>query len=90
MAIYSEATGRRPWIDFVTRKGVGFFPLSPEEVESGMKQFIMAAKALEKILSLSDDIFECCHAVFPDTDHWMWGETTRAAAADIWKYGEQS
>jgi len=47
-------------------------------------QLVLAAKSLERVLSHSDDILECCQLVYPDLDHWMWGDTTRSAAADIW------
>jgi len=45
----------------------------------------LAALSLERVLSYSDDIFECCQLVFPDFDNFRWSEITKAAAKDIWK-----
>lgn len=82
-AIYAHATKREPWIDYVGTKEVRAFRV--ENVDAWLGQLYHAAKSLERVLSFSEDIFECCRCVYPDTDHWMWSETTRQAAKDIWQ-----
>lgn len=83
LAIYAHATGAEPWVWYVNRSGVSAFTI--HNTDAYLRQFVAAAKTLENTLSQSDDIFECCQFVFPDVDHWKWGDTTRAAAKDIWK-----
>lgn len=83
LAIYWAATGAEPWLWYVNRSGVSTFTVHKPELY--LRQFIGAVKSLERVLSASDDIFECCNLVYPDIDHWIWGDTTRAAAKDIWK-----
>lgn len=82
-AIYAHATKREPWIDYVGTKEVRAFRVN--DVNAWLGQLHHAAKSLERVLSFSDDIFECCRCVYPDTDHWMWSETTKQAAKDIWQ-----
>lgn len=85
MAIYAKATNREPWIDFITKKGVRSFKV--ENLAYWELNFALAAKSLERTLSFSDDIFECCQLVFPDFDGpagWMWSDVTKKAAIDIW------
>jgi len=82
MAVYAKATKREPWIDFITRKEVRSFKVT--NIPFWERQFVLAAQSLERVLSHSDDIFECCQLVYPDLDHWMWSDLTRSAARDIW------
>ena len=83
LAIYWAATGAEPWLWYVNRTGVSTFTV--HKPDAYLRQFVNAIKSLERILSVSDDIFECCQFVYPDIDHWKWGDTTTAAAKDIWK-----
>lgn len=82
-SFYAYATNREPWIDYVGKKEVRAYKVPTPEFWN--KQNILAAKTLERVLAHSDDIFECCQLVFPDLDHWMWGETTKTAAKAIWQ-----
>ena len=83
-SIYSLGTGgREPWIDYVTTKEVRAFKV--ERVDYWLRQVELATKSLERVLSHSDDIIECCQLVYPDLDHWMWGDTMKRIAADIWQ-----
>lgn len=83
LSVYWAATGAEPWVWYVNRSGVSTFTI--HKPEAYLRQFINAAHNLERVLSQSDDIFECCQFTYPNVDHWMWGDTTRAAAKDIWK-----
>ena len=81
-SLYAHATQREPWLDYVGVKEVRAFRV--DNVNAWLGQLYHAAKSLETVLSHSEDIFECCRVIYPDTDHWMWGETTKEAAKDIW------
>lgn len=83
LSVYWAATGAEPWVWYVNRSGVSTFTI--HKPDSYLRQFVAAAHSLNRILSQSDNIYDCCQFVYPDIDHWMWGDTTRAAAKDIWK-----
>lgn len=85
-SIYAVGTGREPWIDYISTTGVA--PFEVKNVKQRIAEVENAALALQRTLSFSDDIFECCRCVFPDLDHWIWGETTKLAAKDIWQIGD--
>lgn len=83
-AFYAVATQKpNSFIDYVSKKEVRSFRVN--NIMHWHTQNILAAKSLERVLSYSDDIFECCQLVFPDFDHWIWNETTRDAARAIWQ-----
>lgn len=82
-SIYAWAMGRDPWIDYVGKNEVRAFKV--ENVAFWVRQVELASQSLERVLSFSDDIIECCQLVYPDLDHWKWGETTTQAAKDIWR-----
>lgn len=84
LSIYWHGTGgAEPWVWYVAKSGVSAFTIDRPQIY--FNQFIQAAKSLERVLSFSEDIYECCQLLYPDTDHWKWDEVTRAAAKDIWK-----
>ena len=85
-SIYAVGTGREPWIDYVTPREVRSFCV--QDVPYWIKQVEIASKGLEKILSFSDNTLECCTQLYPDYDHWMWTDTMKAVANDIWNNGE--
>lgn len=82
-SIYALGTGREPWIDYVTTKEVNSYRV--DRVDYWLRQVELATMSLHRILSHSDDILECCQLVYPDLDHWMWGDTQKRIAADIWQ-----
>ena len=82
-SIYALGTNREPWIDYITTKEVNAYRV--EKVDYWLRQVELATMSLHRILSHSDDILECCQLVYPDLDHWMWGDTQKRIAADIWK-----
>ncbi len=82
LSVYWRGTGKKPWIDYISPKEVKSYAV--ENVEYFDRQFILAAKSLERVLSISDDILECCQFVYPDLDHWMWSETMKLTARDVW------
>ena len=82
-SLYGYHLKREPWLDYVGKNEVRAFKV--ENVPYHIRQCVLAAQSLERVLSVSDDIFECCLMVYPDIDDWHWGDITRAAAKDIWK-----
>jgi hypothetical protein len=86
LSIYWAGTGAEPWVWYVAKTGVSAFTIDRPQIY--FNQFLTAAKNLERILSYSEDIFECCQLVYPNIDHWMWDDVARAAAKDIWKMEE--
>jgi hypothetical protein len=84
MSIYAKATGAEPWLAYITHKEVRQFKV--ENLSAYLSDVIRAAQSLEKILSVSDDIEECCQFVYPDLDHWMWGDEVAVKEAKrIWR-----
>lgn len=86
-SIYALGTGREPWVDYVSKTAVN--PFKVNNVSQRLREMERAAFTLERTLSFSDDIFECCRCVFPDMDSFYWGETTKLAAMDIWRITDQ-
>lgn len=87
LAIYWYGTGgAEPWVWYVAKSGVSAFTV--DKPQKHLNNFIQAVKNLERVLSHSEDIFECCQLFYPDIDHWKWDDNTRAAAKDIWKMEE--
>lgn len=82
-SIYGYHLKKEPWLDYVGKNDVRAFKI--ENVSYHIRQCSLAAQALERVLSVSSDIFECCQMIYPDIDDWHWGDVTRAAAKDIWK-----
>lgn len=83
VSLYQLATGKEPWLAYITHKELREFRVS--DAESWLKQVEKAAFALERLLSFSDDIEECCRCVFPDLDHWMFSGQDRINAEKIWR-----
>ena len=82
-SIYALGTGCEPWIDYITTKEVNSYRV--DKVDYWLRQVELATHSLQKILSFSDDILECCQLVYPDLDHWMWSDTQKRIASDIWQ-----
>ena len=83
VSIYAKATNKEPWIDYISTKSVNSFRV--KNINYWISQIIIASKSLERVLSYSDDIKECCQLVYPDFDNWMWSEKLKKIAKDIWK-----
>ena len=83
-SIYAYALKKTPFVDYVSKSKVSSFQV--HTVERHIQEFIKIAKTLENILSISDDIVECCQFLpYPNIEHWMFGSTTRKAVMDIWQ-----
>lgn len=83
LAVYAKGTKKEPWVDYVTKKEVRSFKV--DNVAFYERQLMLAAQSLERVLSHSDDIYECCQLVYPDLDHWMWSDMMKSVAKDVWK-----
>lgn len=87
-SLYALATRREAWIDYVTPKEVLSYKIPNPEFH--IRQLERAANGLKTVLSHSDDIIECCQLVYPDLDHWMWSETMKNIATDVWQMEMQN
>ena len=83
LSIYQKATGKQPWVAYITHKEVRQFMI--EDCDKHLREIENAAKSLERVLSVSDDIKECCRMVYPDFDHWMWSVEDKKIASEIWR-----
>ena len=83
VSMYGMATERQPWIDYIGVKEAR--PIKIDRVEYWVKQTETIANTLKNVLSLSDDFAECCQLFYPNFDHWIWSENTKAAATKIWR-----
>ena len=81
-ALYAHATGCEPWLDYIGVNGYKTFHV--EDHEKWLEDLYNGAKSLEKMLASQDNILDCCRMTYPDLDHWMWSDTTRQAARDVW------
>ena len=83
LSIYGYALGKPPFVDYVSKTKVSSYEV--RAIDRNITEFIRIAKTLENILSISDDIRECCQFIpFPNIEHWMFGTTTREAVRSIW------
>lgn len=56
-----------------------------DDVDARLKEFVRAAKAIEQLLSLSDDSEKLTHCFAPDMSSFYWGDSSARAVADkIW------
>ena len=72
LAIYSFATKKDAWVDYVSRKNIVSTKIG--NVKKTVEQVIYLCQAIEKFLSLSSDIKELAHIFFPNQDSWEWTE----------------
>lgn len=82
LSIYAKATGKQPVVVYLTPNEITEYSLG--DLSSHLENIRTASLALEKVLSFSDDILECCRLFYPDLDHWIWGEEDQKHAKTIW------
>mgnify|MGYP003132538091 CR=1 FL=1 len=83
LALYEKATGKKPYVVYISPNEVKEFSI--DDSKNHLENMRTAALALEKILSFSDDIEECCRLLYPDFDHWIWSEQDQTQAKKIWR-----
>lgn len=83
LSIYAKATGKEPWVAYITHKEVRQFRI--DNVADHLKAVEQAAKSLERVLSYSDDIIECCQLFYPNFDSWYWSKQDKLNAQNIWR-----
>tara|TARA_R100000388_G_C7237034_1_gene158524 strand:- start:877 stop:1641 length:765 start_codon:yes stop_codon:yes gene_type:complete len=83
LAIYSKATGKPPIVAYVSPNDITEIEI--HDVEKHLDNIRTASFNLERILSYSSDIEECCRLLYPNFDHWMWGESEITQAKKIWR-----
>tara|TARA_A100001015_G_C14988563_1_gene712688 strand:+ start:1049 stop:1807 length:759 start_codon:yes stop_codon:yes gene_type:complete len=82
LALYEKGTGKKPYVIYVSPNEIKEFSI--DDSKDHLENMRTASLALEKILSFSDDIQECCRLLYPDFDHWMWSEQDQLEAKKIW------
>jgi len=82
LALYERATGKKPYVIYVSPNEIKEFSI--DDSKDHLENMRTASLALEKILSFSDDIQECCRVLYPDFDHWIWSEQDQLEAKKIW------
>ncbi|MEK9767815.1 MAG: PD-(D/E)XK nuclease family protein [Betaproteobacteria bacterium] len=83
VSLYAYATKTDGALAYISGKAANIIPVP--EVEKHVREIRQAALALEKILSFSDDIKECCQILYPDFDHWSWSDADKENAKQIWR-----
>jgi hypothetical protein len=73
---------------YITPKKFARYPV--ENIDKHLLEATRAAQALQRILSYSDDINECCRLVYPDYDHWLWNQDDINYARKIWENENES
>ena len=82
VALYAYCTGTEPWVDYIGTTDAISHPVPDHAAH--LEDLINAGTALANVLGRSEDIKECCRSVYPDFDHWLWSDSTIAAAREIW------
>ena len=87
MAIYAKATKKLPVLDYInatkTQKRVVVMAVSDPDYHYDVA--MQAARAMEKILSISDDIQEVASLLIPDLDDWRWNAKEKINAKKLWR-----
>ena len=82
-SLYGKALNKTAYVDYVSKSKVSSFMITNPDTH--INEFLTIAKTLENVLSISDDIRECCQFIpYPNIEHWMFGTTTREAVRSIW------
>ena len=84
LSLYGSALRKTPYVDYVSKSKVTSFEV--KNLEFYVHECFKIINSMARILSISDDIVECCQFLpYPNKDHWMFGTTTKDAMKDIWQ-----
>ena len=84
LSLYGSALRKTPYVDYVSKSKVTSFEV--KNLEFYVHECFQIINSMARILSISDDIVECCQFLpYPNKDHWMFGTTTKDAMKDIWQ-----
>lgn len=72
LAIYSSATKKEPWVDYVSKKHCTTYKV--DNVEDNIQEVIAICKSIEKFLAISNDIKEIASMFPPNRDSWEWND----------------
>jgi len=82
---YSDATSKRPGLIYVTPKKTQRFNHESIDAERARWTLRRSAHAIRAMLSMTDDRHHAATLFTPNFDSYMWNETTRTAALELWK-----
>jgi|TARA_Y100000004_G_C8922008_1_gene415865 hypothetical protein len=82
LAIYSKATGKEAWVDFVSPKKTTSIKI--DNVEDTISEVTAICKGIDKLLSISDDARELSNIFYPNLDSWEWDQETINNAKQLW------
>lgn len=70
---------------YVTTKKGALYNLSPEDLETGYRSLIVAAKAVKTLLTNSPTKQDAIRTFAPDFESFYWSESTLKQAQEIWR-----
>lgn len=82
LAIYSKATGKEAWVDFVSPKKTTSIKI--DNVEDTISEVTAICKGIDKLLSISDDAKELSNIFYPNLDSWEWDKNSINNAKQLW------
>ena len=91
MSIYAKAIKKYPVLDYInatkTQQRVVVMPV--DNINYHYDVAIHAAKAMQRILSISDDIHEVASILVPDLDDWRWNAKEKLNAKKLWRLNDE-
>lgn len=82
LAFYGKATGKQPWVDYVSSKEIRSYAVP--DVDYHFSMLVASAHALKNFLSKSKDPRELARTLFPDFESFYWGDDSIAIAKEVW------
>lgn len=70
---------------YVTTKKGALYNLSPEDIETGYRSLIVAARAVQNLLKHSPTKQDAMRTFAPDFESFYWSEQTVKQAIDFWR-----
>ena len=92
MSIYAKATNKLPVLDYInaTKTQSRVVVMTVTNTDYHYDVALHAAKAMQKILSISDDIHEVASLLVPDLDDWRWNAKEKINAKKLWRLNDDS
>ncbi len=82
MAIYSQATQKDVWVDYVSRKNYKSSKVT--NVKETIEEVTAICQGIEKFLNISNDIQELANIFYPNLDSWEWDKNSINNAKQLW------
>lgn len=82
LSLYSFATGKKAWVDFVSPKKTVSYLI--EDVENTIDEIVEIGKCLDNFYDLSDDPRDLAKIFYPNFDDWRWDEELKNKSKLLW------